>query len=165
MNECGVLGKFIPDFGRIVGLMQFNMYHHYTADEHLIKAVGELNKIFHSKDEGFDILNSLNLDDDEKRILSLAIFFHDIAKGRENDHSEEGQKVVRKMAKRLGLSEKDEEMISWLVLDHLAMSDFAQRRDISDPVTISDFAEKIQLSTDLHIIPVSYTHLTLTTNA
>ena len=152
MNECDVLGRFIPDFGKIVGLMQFNMYHHYTADEHLIKAVGELNKIFHSKDEDFDILNSLSLDNDEKRILSLAIFFHDIAKGRENDHSEEGQKVVRKMAKRLGLSEKDEEMISWLVLDHLAMSDFAQRRDISDPVTISDFAEKIQTTKRLKLL-------------
>ena len=62
MNESGVLGKFIPDFGKIVGLMQFNMYHHYTADEHLIKAVGELNKIFHNQNEDFDILNSLSLE-------------------------------------------------------------------------------------------------------
>ena len=152
MNESGVLGKFVPDFGKIVGLMQFNMYHHYTADEHLIKAVGELNKIFHSENKDYTILNSLSLDEKEKRILSLAIFFHDIAKGRENDHSEEGQKVVKKMAKRLGLSEKDEEMISWLVLDHLVMSDFAQRRDISDPVTISDFAEKIQNTKRLKLL-------------
>ena len=69
MNESGVLGKFIPDFGKIVGLMQFNMYHHYTADEHLIKAVGELNKIFHNQNDDFEILNTFNLNDDEKKIL------------------------------------------------------------------------------------------------
>jgi len=152
MNETGVLGKFIPDFGKIVGLMQFNMYHHYTADEHLIKAVGEVNKIFFSKDEGYQILNNLALSNEEKRILILAIFFHDIAKGREGDHSEEGKKVVKKMAKRLCLSESDEETISWLVLDHLKMSDFAQRRDIQDPVTIKDFAEIIQTTKRLKLL-------------
>ena len=152
MNETGVLGKFIPDFGQIVGLMQFNMYHHYTADEHLIKAVGELNKIFFSKNKEYQILNNLILNDEEKRILILAIFFHDIAKGREGDHSEEGKKVVKKMAKRLCLSEKEEETISWLVLDHLKMSDFAQRRDIQDPVTIKDFAEIIQTTKRLKLL-------------
>ena len=152
MNESGVLGKFIPDFGKIVGLMQFNMYHHYTADEHLIKAVGELNKIFHNQNDDFEILNTFNLNDDEKKILSLAIFFHDIAKGRENDHSLEGQKVVKKMAKRLNLTLKDEELISWLVRDHLVMSDFAQKRDISDPITIRDFAEKVQTTKRLKLL-------------
>ena len=152
MNEAGVLGKFIPDFGKIVGLMQFNMYHHYTADEHLIKAVGELNKIFYSEKEKFGILNSLKLEGEDRKILSLAIFFHDIAKGRENDHSEEGKKIVKKMSNRLGLSEKEEELISWLVLDHLKMSDFAQRRDILDPITIRDFAELIQTTKRLKLL-------------
>ncbi|MEE2667857.1 MAG: [protein-PII] uridylyltransferase [Pseudomonadota bacterium] len=152
MNEAGVLGKFLPDFGKIVGLMQFNMYHHYTADEHLLKAVGELNNILNSDSEDFSLIGEILAGGVNKKILALAIFFHDIAKGREKDHSEEGESIIRKMSRRLDLDDNEEETIAWLVLDHLKMSDFAQKRDLQDPKTISDFSKIVKTTERLKLL-------------
>ena len=116
MNETGVLGRFILDFGKIVGLMQFNMYHHYTADEHLLRAIGELNKLFSEKNKNITKLISEIINSGlSKKILTIALLFHDIAKGRDEDHSIAGAKIVKKFSKRFNLSDYELETISWLV--------------------------------------------------
>lgn len=145
MNETGILGRFVPDFGRIVSLMQFNLYHHYTVDEHLLRAIGILSDIEHGNlgDEhplSHEIIHQL----DNRDVLYVAVFLHDIAKGRPEDHSIEGAKVARKLCPRFGMSKADTETVAWLVEQHLVMSAFAQSRDLNDPKTIQDFAEIVQ---------------------
>ena len=155
MNEAGILGRFILDFGKIVGLMQFNMYHHYTADEHLLRAIGELNKIFYSKTHGIQkLVKSLVRAGLNKKILTIALFFHDIAKGREEDHSKAGARIVEKFSERFKLSDYEVETISWLVKEHLVMSDFSQTRDIMDQKTIKDFASIVQTPERLKLLLV-----------
>ena len=145
LNEADVLGRFIPDFGRIVALMQFNMYHHYTVDEHLIRAVGWLAKIDRGelKEEhplSYEIMPKVKM----RRALYVAAFLHDIAKGRPESHSVAGEKVARKLCPRLGLTEAETEMVAWLVRHHLLMSEVAQTRDLTDFKTILDFAEQVR---------------------
>ncbi|MDO8422026.1 MAG: [protein-PII] uridylyltransferase [Parvibaculum sp.] len=145
MNEAGVLGRFVRDFGRIVALMQFNMYHHYTADEHLLRAIGilsEVEKGGENNDHPFatEIMSTLQ----SRNALYLSVFLHDIAKGREEDHSDAGERIARQLCPRLGMSAAETETVAWLVKNHLVMSDVAQRRDISDPRTVRDFADLVQ---------------------
>ncbi len=145
MNEAGVLGQFIPEFGHVVGMMQFNMYHHYTVDEHTIRAVGILSQIEKGAlgDElplSTEIINNIQ----NRRALYVALLTHDIAKGQEEDHSILGAKIARKLAHRLGLSPGEAETAAWLVEHHLVMSQTAQSRDISDPQTIKTFADFVQ---------------------
>jgi [protein-PII] uridylyltransferase len=145
MNEAGVLGRFIPDFGRVVSMMQFNMYHHYTVDEHLIRAVGVLSKIERGLlgDElplSTEIIRNIT----NRRALFLAIFLHDIAKGRAEDHSILGARIARQLGPRLGLSPAETATTAWLIENHLVMSQFAQSRDLNDPKTIRDFANIVQ---------------------
>ena len=145
MNESGVLGKFVPDFGKIVALMQFNMYHHYTVDEHLIRAVGVMAEIANGglKNElplTHELLPHLN----DTRLLYVALFLHDIAKGRPEDHSEAGARIARKFCPRLGLNPAETETVTWLVQYHLVMSEIAQARDIQDPETAKAFADIVQ---------------------
>jgi [protein-PII] uridylyltransferase len=145
MNESGVLGKFVPEFGKIVALMQFNMYHHYTVDEHLIRAVGVMAEIANGglKDElplTHEILPQLN----DTRLLYVALFLHDIAKGRPEDHSIGGARVARKLCPRFGLSAAETDTVAWLIEYHLLMSEIAQSRDIQDPETTKAFADVVQ---------------------
>jgi [protein-PII] uridylyltransferase len=145
MNEAGVLGRFVPEFGKIVALMQFNMYHHYTVDEHLLRAVGNLsdlerNRIARDHPLAREILPTIG----NRTALYLALFLHDIAKGREEDHSAAGVEVARKLCPRLGLTDAATETVAWLVENHLLMSDTAQRRDLSDQGTIAAFASRVQ---------------------
>ena len=145
MNEAGVLGVFIPEFGHAVGLMQFNMYHHYTVDEHLIRAVGNVAAIEHGdhKDENplsSDIIKRVK----SRAALYVAALLHDIAKGMGGNHSIVGAKIALTLCPRLGLSEADTEAVSWLVKQHLLMSEISQRRDISDPQTVRDFVGIVQ---------------------
>jgi len=145
MNEAGVLGRFIPDFGKIVAMMQFNMYHHYTVDEHLIRAVGILKEIENGALKGdhplstniFPTLTS-------RRALYVAVLLHDVAKGRQEDHSIAGEKVALALCPRLGLSPAETETVAWLVRHHLLMSETAQMRDLNDYKTILDFAQIVQ---------------------
>lgn len=143
MNEAGVLGRFLPEFGRIVGQTQFNMYHHYTVDEHTLKAVETIHDIARGTEKELHPLSTeifpkiLN-----RRALFLAMLLHDTGKGK-GDQQVEGAKQARSAALRLGVPEDEAELISWLVGNHLEMSDTAQRRDISDPQTISKFAERV----------------------
>ena len=145
MNEAGVLGRFIPDFGRVVSMMQFNMYHHFTVDEHLIRTIGFLSSIergrFASEHPvSTDIVRTI----DNRRALYVAAFLHDIAKGREEDHSIVGARIARELGPRFGLNASETETAAWLVEHHLTMSLFAQSRDLNDPKTLRDFAALVQ---------------------
>jgi [protein-PII] uridylyltransferase len=155
MNETGVLGRFIPDFGRIVAMMQFNMYHHYTVDEHLIRSIGVLSALRSGRIAGDhplsrDILPTLK----DISILCVALFLHDIAKGRPEDHSLAGAKVARRLCPRLGLSPHQTELVAWLVEQHLTMSRIAQSRDLADRRTITDFARIVQSMDRLKLLLV-----------
>jgi [protein-PII] uridylyltransferase len=144
MNEAGVLGRFIPEFGRVVALMQFNMYHHYTVDEHLIRAIGVLSAIRTGAVAGDHPLSERLLPSMDMRVLSVALLLHDIAKGRPEDHSIAGARIARRLGPRLGLSAHDTETAAWLVEQHLTMSLVAQSRDLADRRTILDFAAVVQ---------------------
>lgn len=143
MNEAGVLGRFLPEFGRIVGQTQFNMYHHFTVDEHTLKAVETIHDIERGLEkEQHPLSTELFPKIQNRRALYLAMLLHDTGKGK-GDQQVEGAKQARSAALRLGLPEDEAELTAWLVGNHLEMSDTAQRRDISDPQTISKFAEKV----------------------
>lgn len=145
MNESGLLGRFIPDFGRIVAMMQFNMYHHYTVDEHLIRSIGVLAEIDAGQLETeHPLANSIISTISNRRALYVALFLHDIAKGRPEDHSLAGARIARKLGPRLGLTEAQTETAAWLVEHHLDMSTVAQSRDLGDPKTIESFAATVQ---------------------
>ncbi|MCO6187372.1 [protein-PII] uridylyltransferase [Rhizobium sp. L1K21] len=145
MNEAGVLGKFIPEFGKVVSMMQFNMYHHYTVDEHLIRTVEMMTRIERGQDDGTVPLSTRLMPLIEDRaVLYVTALLHDVAKGRPEDHSIAGAKVARKLCPRFGLTPKQTEMVAWLIEEHLAMSMVAQTRDLNDRKTIVDFAERVQ---------------------
>ena len=141
MNEAGVLGRFIPEFGRIVALMQFNMYHHYTVDEHLLRAVGILAEIDGGRSrDAHPLANEIMPTLAGRNALYLAVFLHDVAKGKQEDHSVAGAALARRLAPRFGLSEGETELTAWLVEHHLDMSNTAQSRDLNDRRTIETFA-------------------------
>ncbi|MCB1447578.1 MAG: [protein-PII] uridylyltransferase, partial [Rhizobiaceae bacterium] len=145
MNEAGVLGRFIPEFGRIVSMMQFSMYHHYTVDEHLIRSVGVLSKIEKGEDvEAVPLSAGLIKTIEDRVVLYVAVLLHDIAKGRAEDHSIGGARVARKLCPRFGMNAKQTELVAWLIEEHLTMSMTAQTRDLNDWKTISDFAARVQ---------------------
>ena len=145
MNDAGVLGRFVPEFGRVVAMTQFNMYHHFTIDEHLVRSVGMLTDI-----ERGGATRELPLSTEivktikNRRALFVAAFLHDIGKGHKEDHSTVGARVARKLGPRFGLSAAETETCAWLIEQHLTMSNIAQSRDLSDPKTIRDFADVVQ---------------------
>jgi len=145
MNDAGVLGRFVPEFGHVVGMMQFNMYHHFTVDEHLVRTVGMLTDIENGGASSelplsTEIIKSI----ENRRALYVAAFLHDIGKGREEDHSIFGARVTHKLGPRFGLSAAETETAAWLVEQHLTMSNFAQSREITDSKTVRDFADIVQ---------------------
>ena len=145
MNEAGVLGRFIPDFGRIVAMMQFNMYHHYTVDEHLLRAIGVLSDIERGEFQeehplSTDIIHTLK----SRRVLIVATLLHDIAKGRREDHSIVGERIAQSLCPRLGMTPAETDTVAWLVRHHLLMSETAQMRDLNDFKTILDFTAVVQ---------------------
>ena len=146
MNEAGVLGKLIPEFRKIVAMMQFNMYHHYTVDEHLIRCIGVLSEI--ERGDGAEIhpLSHTLMPDLKRRreVLYVAVLLHDIAKGRPEDHSTAGARIARRLCPHMGFNAADTETIAWLVENHLVMSMTAQTRDLNDRKTIQDFADVVQ---------------------
>ena len=143
MNELGVLGAVIPEFKRIIALMQFNFYHSYTVDEHTIQCVSFLAKIEQGTlKEELPIASDILKSGVDRRVLFTAMLLHDIGKGLPEDHSIAGARLAAQIAPELGLSETETEKVVWLVENHLLMSDFAQKRDLSDPKTVSNFASK-----------------------
>jgi [protein-PII] uridylyltransferase len=145
MSEADVLGRFVPEFGYVVSMMQFNMYHHYTVDEHLVRTVGELRAIETGRNIDETPLSTEIMPTIRNRtVLYVAAFLHDIGKGRLEDHSLLGERIARGLCPRLGLTKAETDTVAWLVRVHLTMSDTAQKRDLSDPKTIRDFAEMVQ---------------------
>ena len=145
MNEAGVFGRFIPDFGRVVAQMQFDMYHHYTVDEHSIRAIGLLSRIERGllKDQ-HPLATALFRQIASRRTLYVSVLLHDIAKGRGGDHSDLGAEIAHQLCPRLGLDGAETETVAWLVQNHLVMSMTSQRRDLSDPKAIDDFAGQVK---------------------
>jgi [protein-PII] uridylyltransferase len=141
-----VLGRFIPAFGRIVAMMQFNMYHHYTVDEHLLRCIGVLSDIEAGRSEDAKFATELmsTIQPRHRDVLYVALFLHDIAKGRVEDHSVVGAGIARALCPRLGFSPAETETVAWLIEVHLLMSSVAQSRDLSDRMTIENFSAVMQ---------------------
>jgi [protein-PII] uridylyltransferase len=156
MNEVGVLGQFVRSFGRIVAMMQFNMYHHYTVDEHLLRCIGILSDIETGRTEDTPLATELmrSLQPASRRIIYVALFLHDIAKGRIEDHSIAGARVARRLCPRMGFSAAETDTVAWLVEQHLIMSSVAQSRDLSDRVTIQTFADVVQSVERLKLLTI-----------
>jgi [protein-PII] uridylyltransferase len=155
MNEAGVLGRFIPEFGHAVGLMQFNMYHHYTVDEHLIRAIGNVAAIERGELKDINPLTSDIIKRIQSRnVLYCAVLLHDMAKGLPGDHSDVGAVIAESLCPRLGLSDHETKQVAWLVKYHLVMSDTAQRRDVSDPKTVRDFVDLVQSPEMLRLLVI-----------
>jgi [protein-PII] uridylyltransferase len=145
MNEAGIFGRFIPDFGRVVAQMQYDMYHHYTVDEHTLFAIGILHKIESGQlKEELPLATQLAETIVSRRALYLAVMVHDIAKGRGGDHSVIGEQIALNLGPRLGLEAEETETVAWLVRWHLLMSSTAFKLDIGDLQTIKDFVERVQ---------------------
>ncbi|MEJ2376043.1 MAG: [protein-PII] uridylyltransferase [Pseudolabrys sp.] len=156
MNESGVLGKFVRAFGKIVSMMQFNMYHHYTVDEHLLRCIGVLAEIERGGSGDTGLADELihKIQASHRRVLYVTLFLHDIAKGRPEDHSIAGARVAKRLCKRLGFTASETELCSWLVANHLVMSSVAQSRDLSDRKTIENFANVVQSAERLKLLTV-----------
>ncbi|MBS0125535.1 [protein-PII] uridylyltransferase [Thetidibacter halocola] len=155
MNELGVLAAFIPEFAPIVAMMQFNMYHSYTVDEHIIQCIWNLSEIEHGNlREALPVASTILKEGVNRRVLYVALLLHDIGKGREEDHSVVGSQIARKVAPRLGLTKAECTTVEWLVRYHLLMSDMAQKRDIADPRTVRDFAKAVQTKERLDLLCV-----------
>lgn len=156
MNETGVLGRFIRAFGRIVSMMQFNMYHHYTVDEHLLRCVGILQEIERGGNDEFIVASDLmrKIRPEHRAVLYMTVFLHDIAKGRPEDHSIAGAKVARRLCPRFGFNAADTELIAWLIQEHLTMSTVAQSRDLSDRKTIENFAAVVQSAEQMKLLTI-----------
>ena len=155
MNELGFLAKFIPEFEPIVAMMQFNMYHSYTVDEHTIQCLKTLAQIEKSElVEELPIASSILKDGVNRKVIYIALLLHDIGKGRSDDHSILGAKIAKQVSPRLGLKKQETETVEWLVRYHLLMSDMAQKRDISDPRTVRDFAKAVQSVKRLNLLTV-----------
>ena len=155
MNELGVLGAFIPEFQPIVAMMQFNMYHHYTVDEHTIQCISTLSQIEDGElVESLPVASAILKRGVNRRVLFVAMLLHDIGKGRKEDHSILGAEIARQLCPRLGLDSGECETVEWLVRHHLLMSDVAQKRDLSDPRTVRDFARIVQSRTRLKLLTV-----------
>ncbi len=156
MNEAGVLGEFVREFGRIVAMMQFNMYHHYTVDEHLLRCIGVLNEIEHGESRDVALASELirSIQPQHRTVLYVALFLHDIAKGRIEDHSLLGARIARRLCPRFGMSAAETELVAWLVEVHLVMSTVAQSRDLSDRKTIENFAAVVQSLERLKLLTI-----------
>lgn len=155
MNELGVLAAFLPEFEPIVAMMQFNMYHSYTVDEHTIQCISTLAHIERGElVEELPVVSEILKAGLNRKVIFVALLLHDIGKGRDEDHSVLGAQITRKIAPRLGLKPEECETVEWLVRYHLLMSDVAQKRDISDPRTIRDFAKAVKTKKRLDLLTV-----------
>ncbi|MBI1779386.1 MAG: [protein-PII] uridylyltransferase [Proteobacteria bacterium] len=155
MNESGVFGRFVPDFGRVVAQMQYDMYHVYTTDEHTLFALGILHRIeLGELQEAHPVSSTVIHKVQSRRALYVALLLHDIAKGRGGDHSHLGAGIARSLGPRLGLSAEETETAAWLVQYHLLMSNTAFKRDINDAKTIEDFAAAVQSPERLRLLLV-----------
>src|SRR5215471_8226311 len=144
MNQYGILGRYLPPFGRIVGQMQHDLYHVYTVDEHILMVIRNMRRFTEPQHaHEYPLCSRLINDFERKEVLYLAGLFHDIAKGRGGDHSALGEAEARRFCRKHGLPFEDAELVAWLVGQHLSMSAVAQKQDISDPNVIAAFADLV----------------------
>lgn len=145
MNRYGILGKYIPAFGRIAGQMQHDLFHVYTVDEHILHVLNNLQRFsIPSFSHEFPLCSELFAAFEQPYLLYLGALFHDIAKGRGGDHSQLGTLDAKRFCKDHGLSKEDADLVAWMVGAHLAMSSTAQKSDLSDPKVIESFAATMQ---------------------
>ncbi|OMH39157.1 [protein-PII] uridylyltransferase [Motiliproteus sp. MSK22-1] len=150
MNRYGILGRYLPEFGRIVGQMQHDLFHIYTVDAHTLKVITNMRRFRHGdQQEKFPIANRVVRKIPKMALLYIAGLYHDIAKGRGGDHSALGGEDARDFCRRHHLGKWDTLLVGWLVENHLLMSMTAQRKDITDPEVIHEFALKIRDITHL----------------
>ena len=145
MRNLGILSKYIPAFGQIIGKMQYDLFHVYTVDIHTLEVVQNIYRFAHEGSE-YDYLLAAKIINGHIKIelLYLAALFHDIAKGRGGDHSTLGAHDAREFCFQHGVSELDTKLVVWLVENHLLMSSFSQKQDIADPDIIKNFAETVR---------------------
>ena len=143
MHEVGFLSRFMPEFGRISLLIQHDLYHHYTVDEHTLKALEALDELYASQDKQRAHLRSIFDEIDDPSLLYLSILLHDIGKGRGRGHIPRGAKIADAICKRLGLSEQDSAKVILMVHQHVAMAQLAQRRDLNEPQVVTEFATQM----------------------
>ena len=144
MNRYGVLAAYLPNFSNIVARMQYDLFHIYTVDEHTLFVIRNLRRfaLDTHKDE-FPLCNSVFKSIEKPELLYIAALFHDIGKGLNGDHSAIGEEIARTFCIQHDLSTHDSDLVAWLVKSHLIMSKTAQRKDISDPDVIHEFAQKV----------------------
>ncbi len=144
MNELRILGRFIPEFGKIVCMVQFNSYHVYTVDIHSIFMIREIERLVNYEyEKQFPFLTKVAETLVKKHVLYLACLFHDMGKGQGGSHAQKGAAMIPKIAERMGLGAADAEQLEFLVRHHLAMVHFSQRRDLDDPVVLNRLAKSI----------------------
>ncbi len=155
MNEAGVLGRFIPEFGHIVGQTQFNMYHAYTVDEHSLRAVGIIADIAAGRlAHDHPLATALMALIEDTEALFVAMLLHDTGKGGVGGQEAAGARTARQACERLGLERRRIDLVAWLVEHHLVMSDYAQKRDIADPSTVAAFAAVVETPERLRLLLV-----------
>ena len=155
MNDSGLLGRYLPEFGRIVAQMQFNMYHSYTVDEHTLRAVGVIADMAQGRlaeDHPLSVATFPLIAD--KEALFLAMLLHDTGKGGVGGQEKAGARSARSACERMGIEPKRVDLIAWLVEHHLVMSDFAQKRDVQDSRTVAAFAQIVQNPERLRLLLV-----------
>ena len=144
MNLYGILGQYLPVFGRIVGQMQHDLFHVYTVDEHILMVIRNLRRFTEAQHaHEYPLCSRLMADFERRHVLYLAGLFHDMAKGRGGDHSALGARDARRFCREHGLLDEDGELVAWLVANHLVMSATAQKQDLSDPDVIGAFAARV----------------------
>ena len=156
MNEAGVLGRYLIEFGGIVARTQFNMHHAYTVDEHTLRLVDNFHNILTREMEKEHPLSTeivANFNEEQILILYLACLLHDTGKGQ-GDQCIEGAQLGRRACRRLGVNQNVTDTVAWLIRRHLDMSETAQRRDISDPETIAEFAQLVGSQDRLDMLTV-----------
>jgi [protein-PII] uridylyltransferase len=155
MNDYGVLGRYIPAFGRIVGRMQYDLFHAYTVDAHTLFVVSNARRLAMSEyDRELPLVSPIMQSIARQEIVYLGALFHDIAKGRGGDHSDLGAVDAEAFCLEQGLSRYDARLVAWLVKNHLLLSTTAQKHDIGDPQVINEFARKIGDETHLDYLYV-----------
>jgi len=155
MNETGLLGRFLPEFGRVVGQTQLNMYHAYTVDEHTLRAIGIINDIQRGKhEEDHPLSTAIMPQIADREALFLAMLLHDTGKGGTRGQEDDGSIAAARACERLGLPRHQIELVAWLVRNHLILSDYAQKRDVSDPETVAAFARIVENPERLRLLLV-----------
>jgi [protein-PII] uridylyltransferase len=144
MNQYDVLGRYLPEFGRIVGQMQHDLFHVYTVDQHILMVLRNVRRFAMPElAHEFPLCSQLMSGFERRWLLYIAALFHDIAKGRGGDHSDLGSRDARRFCRRHGLPREDEDLVAFLVEQHLTMSRVAQKQDVYDPAVVQQFADQV----------------------